>query len=95
MQTALKTALLGMLASVAQADDVYLDPPTDSGEPIAIVMIHGMSCDPTSYTKLFTEIQNQATAQGYKPYVAMPEFLFDAPEPVLIDHYVSKSIKTL
>ena len=95
MQTALKAALLGLIASVAQADDVYLDPPTDSGEPIAIVMIHGMNCDPQSYVKLFTEVQNQAVAQGYKPYVAMPEFLFDAPEPVLIDHYVSNSIKKL
>merc|ERR1712113_1095017 len=58
-------------------------------------MIHGMSCDPKSYEKLFVEVQGQAVKKGYKPYVAMPEFPFDAPEPVLIDHYVQSSIKTL
>jgi len=58
-------------------------------------MIHGMSCDPKSYVKLFTEIQNQAVEAGYKPYVALPEFLFDAPNPVTIDHHVERSLKTL
>ena len=91
----LQTAILGLLASIAQAETVILDPPSDSGEPIAIVMIHGMSCDPKTYEKLFQEVQSQAVQKGYKPYIAMPEFIFNAPEPVLINHYVQSSIKTL
>lgn len=95
MRTAVKSVLLGLISTLARADTVIMDPPSDSGEPIAIIMIHGMSCDPKTYEKLFTEVQTQAAQQGYKPYVAIPEFLFDAPEPVLIDHYVQSSIKTL
>ena len=95
MRTAIKSALLGLISTFAGAKTVIMDPPSTSGEPIAIVMIHGMQCDPETYRKLFTEVQSQAVAQGYAPYVAIPEFLFDAPEPVLIDHYVQSSIKDL
>ena len=95
MKSAIKTALLGLISTLTGAETVIMDPPSDAGEPIAIVMIHGMSCDPKTYEKLFTEVQSQAVAKGYKPYVAIPEFLFDAPEPVLIDHYVQSSIKKL
>jgi pimeloyl-ACP methyl ester carboxylesterase len=32
---------------------------------------------------------------GYKTWVGVPEFVFDAPEPILIDHYVEDTIKEL
>ena len=32
---------------------------------------------------------------GYKAWVGAPEFIFDVPEPFLIDHYVSDMIKEL
>jgi len=94
-RTAIKSVLLGLISTLTGAESVIMDPPTDAGEPIAIVMIHGMKCDAETYKKLFAEVQSQAVAQGYKPYVAIPQFLFDAPEPVLIDHYVQSSIKDL
>ena len=95
MRTAIKSVLLGLISTLTGAESVIMDPPTDAGEPIAIVMIHGMKCDAETYKKLFAEVQSQAVAQGYKPYVAIPQFLFETPEPVLIDHYVQSSIKDL
>ena len=47
------------------------------------------------YEPLMKEMQSQASAAGYKPYVALPKFAFDTPEPILIDHYVDESIKKL
>jgi len=32
---------------------------------------------------------------GYNAYIGIPEFIFDTPEPLLIDHYVSNAMKQL
>lgn len=45
---------LAFFLSAASADDSYLDPPTkySSGKPLAVVWIHGMSCNPVAYDPL-------------------------------------------
>ena len=83
-----------MATSLVASKTVILDP-TAGEQPVALVFIHGMSCNPEYYTALATDFQNQAAASGLKAWVGIPEFVFDAPEPVLIDHYVQDTIKEL
>lgn len=88
-------AALGLLNS-AYADVTILPPPASaSGDNVAIVWIHGMSCDPQAYTTFASEIQSQGAESNQKIWVGLPEFLFDAPNPILIDSYVNKTIKKL
>jgi hypothetical protein len=82
-----------MLSSVA-SKTVILDP-TAGDQPIALIFIQGMSCNPEYYTALAQDFQKQAASSGYKAWVGIPEFVFDAPEPVLIDHYVQDTIEEL
>ena len=85
-----------MAAGGALAKSVILDPEnTASGKPVAIVWIHGMKCEPEAYQKPAVEFQKAAEAQGYKAWVGIPEFAFDVPEPILIDHYVESTIADL
>ena len=85
------------LISYATAEQLILDPPASaaSGKPVAMVWIHGMQCKPQAYKTLGQEIQNVAASQGLKLWIGLPEFPFDAPEPVLIDHYVQETIGDL
>merc|ERR1712241_887412 len=54
-----------------------------------------MDCDNEAYTTFASEIQSQGAANGQNIWVGLPQFLFDAPEPILIDHYVEQTIKKL
>jgi len=54
-----------------------------------------MECQPEAYETIAAEVQNAAKDEGYKAWVGVPEFLFDVPEPVLIDHYVQSTLKEL
>ena len=81
-------AALGLINS-AFADTTVLPPPASAtGDDIAIVWIHGASCDPLGYTAFANEIQSQGATAGQKIWVGLPEFILDTPEPILIDHYV-------
>jgi hypothetical protein len=40
-------------------------------------------------------LQQTGSKSGKSIWVGIPEFLFDAPEPVLIDHYVTDTINQL
>ena len=54
-----------------------------------------MQCKPEAYQKPALEFQKAAAEQGYKAWVGVPEFVFDVPEPVLIDHYVTEMLAEL
>ena len=83
-----------MLTTMVAGSSVIMEP--KAGEkPIALVWIHGMSCKPESYKALAEEFQAEAAAAGYKAWVGIPEFVFDAPEPILINHYVESTIADL
>lgn len=91
----LTAASLGLL-NQAFADTLVLPPPASaSGEDVAIVWIHGMQCDNEGYTTLASEVQAQGASHNQKIWVGLPEFILDAPEPILIDSYVTKTIKKL
>ena len=89
--------IIGALsAGNALAKALILDPPKGAtGKPIAIVWIHGMQCKPEAYQKPALEFQKLAASKGYKAWIGLPEFLFDVPEPVLIDHYVTDMVSDL
>ena len=72
-------------------------PPTAeaTGDDVAIVWIHGADCDPQAYTDLASKIQSQGSAAGQKVWVGLPEFLFDVPEPLLINGYVQDTLDEL
>jgi hypothetical protein len=54
-----------------------------------------MQCGQEAYTSIALELQNQGASNKQAIWVGIPEFLFDTPEPILIDHYVDKTIKQL
>ena len=86
-------AVLGLIAA---ADYTIMPPPASaSGDDVAIVWIHGMDCEPEAYTTFASEAQSQAADANLKLWVGLPEFLFNVPEPILIDSYVTKTIKKL
>ena len=86
-----------MLTTMVAGKTVILEPEAGAAgdKQVAMVMIHGMQCEPESYKALAENFQKEAAASGYKAWVGIPEFIFDAPEPVLIDHYVQDTIKEL
>ena len=95
MKSMFAAAALGLL-NAAMADTVVMPPPAGaSGDEVAIVWIHGMNCDNEAYEAFASEIQYQGADAGQKIWVGLPEFLFDAPEPILIDHYVTETIAKL
>jgi len=54
-----------------------------------------MSCDASAYTDIATAVQEQGAKNKQAIWVGIPQFLFDAPEPVLIGHYVTDTISKL
>jgi hypothetical protein len=52
-----------------------------------------MDCENTAYVSLAQEVQQQASQQmSQRIWVGLPEFVFDAPEPILIDYYVEETL---
>lgn len=92
-------ALLGMTAAAdepSNEDIIVLTPPESAtGDDVAIVWIHGANCDTKAYTEFANNIQSQGADDGKKVWVGLPTFLFDIPEPLLIDQYVKSTIKQL
>ena len=89
-------ALLGLTKAVDETanDNITVLTPPDSatGDEIAVVWIHGADCDTKAYEEFANNIQTQAASAGKKVYVGLPTFIFDVPEPLLIDHYVTETI---
>ena len=90
-------SLAAVAATQAFASNIIVMPPSAgvTGEPIAIVWIHGADCDPSAYTDIASQIQSQGAAAGQQVYVGLPEFLFDIPEPLLINGYVQDTLDKL
>ena len=84
---------------VTHAKTTILEPtkPNLMGPDVALIFIHGMSCDPVVYQPLAEEFQDQMNKAKYpaKMWVAFPEFPFDAPNPITISHYVKEAEKDL
>jgi len=95
MKSMFTAAALGLLNSVTAEYTIMPPPASAQGDDVAIVWIHGMDCDPTAYTTFASEIQTQGASSNQRIWVGLPEFLLDAPEPILIDSYVTKTIKKL
>ena len=97
MKSFTMTAFAGSLLAIASfAKEVLLTPPTGAtGDDVAIVWIHGASCEPEGYTAIAEEAQNQMASAGKRLWVGIPEFVFDTPEPILIDHYFESALKDL
>lgn len=95
MKSMFAAAALGLLNSVTAEYTIMPPPASAKGDDVAIVWIHGMDCDPTAYTTFASEIQSQGANSSQRIWVGLPEFLLDAPEPILIDSYVTKTIKKL
>ena len=70
-------------------------PASATGDEIAILWIQGAMCDKEAYVKLATEVQNSFAAQKVKAWVGIADFLFKTPEPLLIDKYITATIKAL
>ena len=85
--------------TVAHAKTTIMSPPTPDldAADVALIFIHGMSCDPVVYQPLAEEFQDQMNKAKYpaKMWVAFPEFPFDAPNPITISHYVKEAEKDL
>jgi Alpha/beta hydrolase family len=82
-------------AAFADAKLITMPPTVTSGDDIAIIWIHGMSCDNAAYQSIAKEVQDQGAEKGQRIWIGLPDFIFDAPEPILIDHYVSEAVADL
>jgi hypothetical protein len=52
-----------------------------------------MDCENTAYVPLAQEVQLKASEKmGQRLWVGLPEFVLDAPEPILIDYYVEETL---
>ena len=87
--------VLAASAAITDAKLIVMQPTVASGNDIAIIWIHGMQCDNAAYQSLAKEVQTQGAAKGQRIWIGLPDFIFDAPEPILIDHYVSDAITEL
>lgn len=54
-----------------------------------------MQCQPEAYITIAEEVQRVALANGYKAWIGIPEFVFDAPEPILVGQYVESAFAEL
>jgi hypothetical protein len=95
MTNFLSLLTLAVSAAVADAKLIVMPPTTTKGTDVAIVWIHGMSCDNAAYQTIAAEVQRQGAEKGQRIWIGLPDFIFDAPSPILIDHYVTDTIKEL
>jgi hypothetical protein len=95
MKNFLSLLTLAASAAVADAKLIVMPPTATKGTDVAIVWIHGMDCDNAAYQTIAAEVQRQGAEKGQRIWIGLPDFIFDAPEPILIDHYVSDTMKEL
>lgn len=81
-------AVIAILGAVTAAP-IILTPEGD-GKEVGLVWVQGASCKSEAYVKLGKAFQQAAQAQGLKAYVGITDFIFDTPEPVLIDKYINE-----
>lgn len=88
---------VALLVSAVTCEMVILNPPagSENAAPIAVIWIHGMQCKPEAYKTIGEEFQAVASASGMQAWVGAPEFVFDIPEPLLIEHYVESTLAEL
>ena len=85
-----------LMLGVTLANTIVLPPAkSTSGTPVAIIWIHGAKCENSAYTTVAQAYIEAGAKQGQKVWVGIPEFKGDVPEPVLMDHYVSETIRKL
>ena len=89
-------AAVALAPIAALAKEVLLPPPSGAtGDDVAIIWIHGASCDPEAYTSFVQEAQSQMADAGKRLWIGIPEFILDTPEPILIDHYYEGALSGL
>lgn len=84
-------------AAQALAEDIIVMQPSETatGDDVAIVWIHGMQCKNEAYTDFAEKIQAAGESDGRRVWVGLPQFIFDTPEPILINGYVQDTIDAL
>jgi len=90
--------IIAMLSAVFGSNDsspIIMPPFTAEGQDIAIVWIHGADCNNAAYQDIASVVQYNGQWVGQRIWVGIPEFIFDVPEPLLIDYYVDETIKSL
>ena len=86
----LRTFKLALTAfGVVAAKPIILTPEGD-GQEVGVVWVQGASCKSEAYVKIGKAFQEAARAQGLKAYVGITDFIFNTPEPLLIDKYVKE-----
>jgi len=58
---------------------------------VGVVWIQGAASKPTSYYKIAQQFQKEAASRGYGVFVAIPDAVFDTPEPAVISGMISSS----
>jgi hypothetical protein len=82
------------LSCVASSDPIILTPAASTtGTEMAIVWIHGASCDSEAYTTIAQATQAEGAKNGLRIWVGIPEFILDVPEPILIDKYFDEALE--
>jgi len=88
-------AILGAVFGSNDSSPIIMPPLITKGTNIAIVWIHGADCDNAAYKSIASVVLNVGGKVGQRIWVGIPEFIFDVPEPILIDYYVEETIKSL
>jgi hypothetical protein len=79
-------------------DKTIIIPPEDTtGTHVAFVMINGADCEPAAYEPLMKEFQAQAGSgrHGSSVFVAIPHFMGDTPNPVVLNGDIKTALKDL
>merc|ERR1719285_1569126 len=87
--------MVGAVLGFSDSSPIILPPFTTEGEDTAIVWIHGMQCNNSAHEDIASVVQYYGEKVGQKIWVGIPEFVFDVPEPILIDYYVEETITSL
>lgn len=89
-------ALLLLTLSVAMSTEIILSPPSGStGKPVGILWVQGAGSQPSSYTKIATEFQNQVSTLGYKVWIAISDMDVKASDNETFGKFYSNSVIAL
>jgi len=95
--TCLYFATAATLFQSGLAENIFLIAPDEqsTGTPIAVVWIVGEHYNASQYSSIATAFQEEAAKEGFKAWVAVPNFTFTAPNPAQIDSHVKDAMETI